>query len=89
MGFLNWWFGDDEKNGAVKASPTAGDFAREVVNLPEFRPVPKWTRAGKNGKEIFCPKCSGAAQVYSFSWSMRGCGHCKARVKKYDWLLRS
>ena len=63
------------------------DLEIEVSEPKKFRKVPKWTHAAKDGTEIFCPKCSKTTRVYSFSWTMRGCRHCKERVKKYDWLI--
>lgn len=45
------------------------------------------TRAGKNGKEIVCPKCNGTSRVYHFSWSATTCQKCKEMIDKYDWSL--
>jgi len=52
-----------------------------------FRRVPKWAKAGKKGKEIFCPKCGGSTTVGHFAWENLACTHCKKPVQKYDWLL--
>ena len=58
-----------------------------VGNVNGLQPIPKWTHAAKDGTEIFCPQCSRTTRVYSFSWSMRACRHCLAKVKKANWLI--
>jgi ribosomal protein S27E len=47
--------------------------------------VNRYTRAGHEGKEITCPKCSQNAKVYHFSWSAITCLHCRESVNKTDW----
>lgn len=49
--------------------------------------VTNHTRAGKNGKEIFCPKCGGNHIVYHFAWCAITCQTCEAMVDKLDWYL--
>ena len=34
-----------------------------------FTEVDRWTRAGKRGKELFCPKCGSETRIYHFAWS--------------------
>ena len=46
------------------------------------------TRAGKNGKEIVCPKCNSSATVYHFAWSALGCQGCNGMIEKYDWSVK-
>ena len=41
-----------------------------------FSNVNRYTRAGKNGKQICCPKCREWSTVYHFSWSALGCQSC-------------
>ena len=47
--------------------------------------VTKYTRAGKNGKQIVCPECRSIRTVYHFNWSGLTCPECKESVDKYDW----
>ena len=49
--------------------------------------VNKNTRAGSEGKDIFCPHCHTLSRVYHFSWSALTCNHCSTDVDKEDWLL--
>jgi hypothetical protein len=58
-----------------------------VVNPRKFKPVPKWTHAGRKGKTIFCSKCGTPAHVYNFSWWALQCRNCKTMLSKYEWLL--
>ena len=44
------------------------------------------TRAGRNGKEITCPKCQTRARVYHFSWSALNCQGCDRVIEKQDYL---
>ena len=61
----------------------------KTLFVPKEQRVNKFTRAGKRGKMITCPKCSESAPVYHFSWSSLGCIHCNAFINKYDWLLEA
>ena len=49
--------------------------------------VNKNTRAGAEGKDIFCPHCHTLSRVYHFSWSAFTCRHCSTDVNKEDWLV--
>ena len=44
------------------------------------------TRAGKNGRQIYCPKCNRRTGVGHFSWSSLHCDGCGQDVKKTEWL---
>ena len=45
MRFFEWLFGSSNKP----------PFDKHM----KFISVPKWTHAGKKGKEVYCPKCGG------------------------------
>ena len=47
------------------------------------------TRAGADGKRIYCPECGHATRVQHFSWSALKCQGCGAFPEKLDWLLAS
>ena len=52
-----------------------------------MKTVSRYTRAGKYGKVITCPKCSQYARVYHFSWSALSCQSCGKSVNKEEWEL--
>ena len=51
--------------------------------------VNRYTKAGKNGKCIACPKCGMKTIVYHFSWCASQCspkfGGCGSMIEKNDW----
>tara|TARA_R110001592_G_scaffold263658_2_gene529021 strand:+ start:994 stop:1266 length:273 start_codon:yes stop_codon:yes gene_type:complete len=51
--------------------------------------VNKYTRAGGEGKHIYCSNCNVKTKVYHFSWSALQCGGCKNMIDKYDYLLEA
>ena len=51
-----------------------------------FTNVNRYTRAGKNGKQILCPECIEWSTVYHFGWSSLTCIHCEEDVVKEDWI---
>ncbi len=53
----------------------------------EFTFVNKYTRAGRQGKDITCPHCHYACKSYHFAWSASVCLNCKVTIEKNDWLL--
>ena len=52
-----------------------------------FSNVNRYTRAGRNGKEILCPECRTWSTVYHFGWSALGCTHCDYIIDKEDWIV--
>ena len=48
--------------------------------------VNRYTRAGKNGKQIRCPKCSSTWTVFHFSWYSLTCQTCQGDINKSDWM---
>ena len=87
MKFLDWLLG-----GEQKPAPTPlGDLKifEEFGKAPrKYKPVPKWTHPGKDGKTIYCPKCFHGTHVGHFAWTAMSCSQCKASADKYEWLLR-
>ena len=49
--------------------------------------VNRWTRAGKNGKYIYCPHCFQSTLVYHFAWSALKCSGCNGYVDKHRWII--
>ena len=54
-----------------------------------FTKVNRYTRGGKNGKQLKCPKCQSVRTIYHFSWSGLTCPECKESIDKYDWLVET
>ena len=52
-----------------------------------MKKVNRYTRAGKQGKEITCPKCNQSYPVYHFAWSALVCLGCKQTIQKEEYLL--
>jgi len=48
--------------------------------------VNKYTRAGHNGKIIFCPVCMERRRVWGFAWRWMKCKLCTLKINKEDWL---
>ena len=69
---------------------------RRDANAADFKPlsnknsyVTKYTRGGKNGKQLVCPECDNIIRVYHFSFSGLTCPKCKQSVDKYDWKVKT
>ena len=51
--------------------------------------VTRYTRGGKNGKQLVCPECGSIRRIYHFNFSGLTCPQCKQSVAKYDWKVRA
>ena len=51
--------------------------------------VKKHAKAGKYGKDIYCPLCHQRHTVYDFKWKTLKCTKCKRETKKLDCYVRS
>ena len=51
--------------------------------------VTRYTRGGKNGKQLVCPECDNIIRIYHFNFSGLVCPQCKQSVAKYDWKVRT
>ncbi len=60
---------------------------KNLPNLVQVKRVNRYTRAGRFGKQITCPKCNHTETVYHFAWSACGCLGCKEYINKEDWIL--
>ena len=67
-----------------KREANAADFNNKTINNSC---VTKYTRAGKNGKQIVCPECESIRTVYHFNFSGLTCPECKQSVDKYEWKV--
>ena len=64
----------------------AADFKTQNINNCN---VTRYTRGGKNGKQIVCPVCDNIRRVYHFNFTGLTCPQCKQSVAKYDWKVRT
>lgn len=48
------------------------------------KPITRYTRAGRNGKDIVCP-CGHVSHVYHFCWVASTCSGCNQMIDKYDY----
>ena len=67
-----------------KREANAADF-KDISNTNSN--VTKYTRGGKNGKQLVCPECDNIIRVYHFSFTGLTCPKCKQSVDKYDWRV--
>ena len=51
--------------------------------------VKKHAKAGKYGKDIYCPICRQRHTVYDFKWKTLKCTKCKDSTTKLGWFVRS
>ena len=74
----------------IFAPKAAVQYLTEKKVWRDLVPVQKHTRAGKKGKEVFCPRpeCSYPTHVYNFAWSSLVCKACGATVDKPEWLIK-
>ena len=68
-----------------KRDANAADFKTLNTKFYLSNKVTKYTRAGKNGKQIVCPECRSIRTVYHFNFSGLTCPECKESVDKYEW----
>ena len=49
----------------------------------------KYAKAGKYGKDIFCPYCNHSHRVYHFNWTSLTCHQCEKSFKRSEWWVSS
>lgn len=52
-----------------------------------MKKVTSRTRAGKSGRQIYCPHCNHRIGISHFSWATLLCDSCKEKVPKEEWLI--
>ena len=53
-----------------------------------FKNLDRYTRAGREGKEIKCPSCGVYQWIYHFSWSALTCQGCDKSIEKNEWFIK-
>ena len=63
--------------------------SEEARNAEDARraTVNRYTRAGRNGRVIYCRKCGEGRRMYHFSWFAIMCRKCDEERSKYTWLI--
>ena len=81
--------------GRVYAARVLARELRELLDAADDNPVPRMkldtrkfcrvnrhTRAGRNGRGIWCPHCGHGFPIYGFDWLALVCDGCGATVPK-------
>ena len=76
-------------NSLPKREANAADFSNKTNKNSEDIYVTRYTRGGKNGKQLVCPECGNIIRIYHFSFSGLTCPKCKQSVDKYNWKVRT
>ena len=76
----------NDSKSLPRRDANAADFKAQSINNCN---VTRYTRAGKNGKQIVCPECGSIRRIYHFNFSGLVCPQCKQSVAKYDWKVRT
>ena len=79
----------NDSNILPRREANAADFKTQTNKNSEDIYVTRYTRAGKNGKQLVCPECDNIIRVYHFSFSGLTCPKCKQSVDKYRWKVRT
>lgn len=69
-----------------RRTPPRSNIGKSHSNLV---PINRFTRAGKNGKDVYCSVCHNKSRVYHFCWDAITCDGCGKLVAKADWLVSS
>jgi ribosomal protein S27E len=48
----------------------------------------RFTRAGHDGRVIYCPVCAHSVRVFHFAWFALTCGPCQKMIDKNQWLTK-
>ena len=76
----------NDSKSLPRRDANAADFKTQSINNCN---VTRYTRAGKNGKQLVCPECGSIRRIYHFNFSGLVCPQCKQSVAKYDWKVRT
>ena len=79
----------NDSNILPKREANAADFNNKTNKNSEDIYVTRYTRVGKNGKQLVCPECDNIIRIYHFSFSGLVCPQCKQSVDKYRWKVRT
>ena len=79
----------NNSNSLPRRDATTAIFQNKTNKNSMDNNVTRYTRGGKNGKQLVCPECDNIIRIYHFSFSGLTCPQCKQSVDKYDWKVRT
>ena len=79
----------NNSNSFPRRDATTAIFNNKTNKNSEDIYVTRYTRGGKNGKQLVCPECDNIRTVYHFNFSGLTCPECKQSVDKYRWKVRT
>ena len=79
----------NDSNSLPRRDATTTIFQNKTNKNSMDNNVTRYTRGGKNGKQLVCPDCGNIIRIYHFSFSGLTCPQCKQSVDKYDWKVRT
>ena len=74
----------NDSKSLPKREANAADFKTQSINNSC---VTRYTRGGKNGKQLVCPDCGNIIRIYHFNFTGLTCPQCKQSVDKYEWRV--
>ena len=79
----------NDSNSLPRRDATTAIFQNKTNKNSMDNNVTRYTRGGKNGKQLVCPDCGNIIRIYHFNFSGLVCPQCKQSVAKYDWKVRT
>ena len=79
----------NNSNSLPRRDATTAIFHNKTNKNSMDNNVTRYTRGGKNGKQLVCPECDNIIRIYHFSFSGLTCPQCQQSVAKYDWKVRT
>ena len=79
----------NNSNSLPRRDATTAIFQNKTNKNSIDNNVTRYTRGGKNGKQLVCPDCDNIIRIYHFSFSGLTCPQCKQSVAKYDWKVKT
>ena len=79
----------NDSNSLPRRDATTAIFQNKTNKNSMDNNVTRYTRGGKNGKQLVCPECDNIIRIYHISFSGLTCPQCKQSVAKYDWKVRA
>ena len=79
----------NNSNSLPRRDATTAIFQNKTNKNSMDNNVTRYTRGGKNGKQLVCPDCGNIIRIYHFNFSGLTCPQCKQSVDKYDWKVRT
>ena len=79
----------NNSNSLPRRDATTAIFQNKTNKNSMDNNVTRYTRGGKNGKQLVCPECGSIRRIYHFNFSGLTCPQCKQSVDKYSWKVKT